>query len=78
MEPTNEPSASKPTVPPITAPTGRYQRIPRPLAIAMEWTGTLRIYGGEVRGAGTRPIVVNYLVTNIGYIGDPLAFLMSL
>jgi molybdenum cofactor biosynthesis enzyme MoaA len=63
---------------PITAPTGRYQRIPRPLAIAMEWTGTLRIYGGEVRGAGTRPIVVNYLVTNIGYIGDPLAFLMSL
>ncbi len=63
---------------PITAPTGRYLRIPRPLNIAMDWTGALRIYGGEVRGAGTQPIHVNYLVTNIGYIGDPLRFLMSL
>lgn len=63
---------------PITAPTGRYKRIPRPLGIAMDWTGTLRVYGGEVRGAGTQPILVNYLVTNIRYIGDPLRFIMSL
>ena len=40
---------------PITKPGGRYDRIPRPLNLSMDWDGTLRVYGEEPRGPGQPP-----------------------
>ena len=62
----------------ITAPGHRYDRIPRPLQISMDWEGTLRVYGEEPRGPGQPPQHVNYLMTNITYLRDPLKFLLTL
>jgi hypothetical protein len=59
-------------------PDPRYDRIPRPLNIAMEWDGSLRVYGEEVRAPGEPPVHANYVMTNINYLRDPLRFLLAL
>jgi hypothetical protein len=55
-----------------------YKRIPRPLNLSMDWDGTMRVYGEEPRGPGEAPTHVNYLMTNIRYLKDPLRFLLAL
>ncbi len=62
----------------ISQPGGQYDRIPRPLNISMDWDGTLRVYGEEPRGPGQPPTHVNYVMTNIGFLKDPLRFLLAL
>ena len=52
--------------------------IPRPLNISMDWDGTMRVYGEQPRGPGEPPMHVNYVMTNIGFLKDPVAFLLSL
>ncbi|MBV9813958.1 MAG: hypothetical protein JO326_14515, partial [Acetobacteraceae bacterium] len=62
-----------------SAPDGRaYERIPKPLNLSMDWDGTLRVYGEQPREAGQPPSHVNYVMTNINYLKDPLRFLLTL
>lgn len=63
---------------PISVPGGRWRQVPRPLNIAMDWTGGMRVYGGEARERDVQPTIVNYLVTNISYVSDVLHFIMAL
>jgi hypothetical protein len=61
-----------------SVPAPRHDRIPRPLNLAMDWDGSLRVYGEEARAPGEPPIHVNYVMTNINYLRDPLRFLLAL
>jgi hypothetical protein len=85
--PAGKPSAPKMTEPAgpealpdafISAPGGKYDRIPRPLNLSMDWDGTLRVYGEEPRGPGQPPTHVNYMMTNILYLRDPVRMLLAL
>ncbi|HEX3347177.1 MAG TPA: radical SAM protein, partial [Acetobacteraceae bacterium] len=61
------------------APSGyAYELIPKPLHLSMDWDGTLRVYGEQPRGANQPPTHVNYVMTNINYLKDPLRFLLTL
>ena len=63
---------------PISRPSGQYDAIPRPINISMDWDGTMRIYGEQPRGAGQPPLHMNYVMTNIAFLKNPLRFILSL
>lgn len=53
-------------------------QVPRPFEISMDWDGGLRVYGERPRGPGQPPVHVNYVMTNIRSVKDPLRFLLAL
>jgi Radical SAM superfamily len=78
--PGNVPAQDGPPAQP-TAPAGVPSvagGIPRPLNISMDWDGTMRVYNELQRGPGEPPTHVNYVMTNITYLQDPLRFLLAL
>jgi hypothetical protein len=75
------PSAPAPDSLPSAEATGGEaapSRIPRPLNISISWDGAMRVYGEEPRGPGEAPAHVNYVMTNIAYLDDPVRFLLAL
>jgi hypothetical protein len=52
--------------------------VPRPFNLRIAWDGTLNVYAEAPRVPGQAPTHVNYLMSNINLLEDPLATLFSL
>jgi molybdenum cofactor biosynthesis enzyme MoaA len=67
-----------PTVAPVEATPEPIGSPTRPYNIRIAWDGTLNVYAEKIRQPGAPPTHVDYLVTNIHALEDPLAALFAL
>ncbi|MDE8346154.1 MAG: radical SAM protein [Acidocella sp.] len=78
-EPKTAVAAEVPAEPPVArVETARRGPVPKPYNLRISWDGTLNVYAELPRQPGEPPTHVDYLVTNILDLADPIATLFAL